>query len=246
MSCSIPSDVCGHWCHAAYFANLKESVPEEQKFWLLAPHDHIDLPPPGGKPTPKDLEDERVQYVIIETAQAACNAAQWHGVSALEPQPPLHMHPLCLRCAPPACNRTLLPPSALSSSSSALASAYAVLPPTYALHAVAPALVLALLMRYLSTISPMSGVYLRAPTSWYTHIGGSKFAEAVSETIYVVGNLPCAAHGFAFTFQHKILLFIIGFAAVNLRGKIWTKLYSLCSRVTHPPLPSFVFFLSYL
>ncbi|KAJ6580654.1 hypothetical protein B0H19DRAFT_1060396 [Mycena capillaripes] len=49
--------------------------------------------------------------------------------------------------------------------------------------------------------------------------------EAVSETIYVVGILPRAAHGFVFTFQHKIVLFIIGFAAVNLRGKIWTNLY---------------------
>ncbi|KAJ6576247.1 hypothetical protein B0H10DRAFT_942074 [Mycena sp. CBHHK59/15] len=50
-------------------------------------------------------------------------------------------------------------------------------------------------------------------------------------------EIPCAAQGFAFTTQHKILLFILGFAAVNLRSKIWTELSCLCSRVTHPPLP---------
>ncbi|KAJ6608754.1 hypothetical protein B0H10DRAFT_1955179 [Mycena sp. CBHHK59/15] len=53
-------------------------------------------------------------------------------------------------------------------------------------------------------------------------------------------EIPCAAQGFAFTTQHKILLFILGFAAVNLRSKIWTELSCLCSRVTHPPLPSYL------
>jgi hypothetical protein len=38
---SIACDVCGRWCHAACFAISKESVPEEWKCWMCAPHNLI-------------------------------------------------------------------------------------------------------------------------------------------------------------------------------------------------------------
>ncbi|KAJ6528575.1 hypothetical protein B0H19DRAFT_1274790 [Mycena capillaripes] len=79
-------------------------------------------------------------------------AAQWRGVSALEPAPPPHAH---------------------SSSSSPSPSAYAVVPPIYALHTTAPAPPLTLFVRYPSTITP-TGVYLRAPTNGYAHAGETK------------------------------------------------------------------------
>ncbi|KAJ6563796.1 hypothetical protein B0H19DRAFT_1209765 [Mycena capillaripes] len=134
--------------------------------------------------TVDDLEDERTQYVLIDNdivpdvvtqRKLRAYAAQWRGVSALEPEPPPHAegHTPFVFGAPPPAHPTLLHPCAPSSSSSASASAYAVLPPTYALHAAAPAPPRTLLARYPSTITP-TGVYLRAPTNGYAHAGAPK------------------------------------------------------------------------
>ncbi|KAJ7789344.1 hypothetical protein B0H14DRAFT_2397581 [Mycena olivaceomarginata] len=90
---SIACDVCGRWCHAACFAISKESVPEEWKCWMCAPHNLIDTfstnrntstsnrrrrasisgRPRGttveaSPPLPNidELKDERTQYVLID------------------------------------------------------------------------------------------------------------------------------------------------------------------------------------
>ncbi|KAJ7930986.1 hypothetical protein B0H13DRAFT_2529730 [Mycena leptocephala] len=85
--------------------------------------------------------------------------------------------------APPPAHPTLLHPCAPSSSpfaSTSSTAAYAVLSPSYALHAAAPALPRTLLTRYPSTITPTSE-YLRTPTNGYAH------ADAPRRFVHLVG-----------------------------------------------------------
>ncbi|KAJ7857688.1 hypothetical protein B0H14DRAFT_3447810 [Mycena olivaceomarginata] len=114
-------------------------------------------------PTVDVLEDERTQYVLIDNdivpdvitqRKLRAYAAQWRGRAAVRASDLLHP------CAP-------------SSLSSASAFAYAALPPTYWLHAAAPAPPRTLLARYPSTITP-TGVYLRALTNGYAHAAAPK------------------------------------------------------------------------
>jgi hypothetical protein len=121
------------------------------------------------------IDDDIVPHAATQRKLRAY-AAQWRGVSALEPTPQQPGHTPFVFGAPPPAHPTLLHPCAPSSSpfaSTSSTAAYAVLPPSYALHAAAPAPPRTLLARYPSTITPTSE-YLRAPTNGYAHAGAPK------------------------------------------------------------------------
>ncbi|KAJ7839726.1 hypothetical protein B0H14DRAFT_2158058, partial [Mycena olivaceomarginata] len=136
--------------------------------------------PNGGNAHIDDMEDERTQYVQIEDdiiphaatqRKLRAYAAQWRGVSALEPTPPTHTlghTPFVFGGAPPAPHPTLLHPSFPSA-----AATYSAVPPTYALHTALPAPPHTLLARYPALITPTSA-YLRAPPNGYAHAGAPK------------------------------------------------------------------------
>ncbi|KAJ7071883.1 hypothetical protein B0H15DRAFT_762865, partial [Mycena belliarum] len=120
------------------------------------------------------LEDERTQYVLIDDDvvphpstqhKLRAYAAQWRGVSALAPPPgvPPHQHTPFVFPRAPAPHPTTL--RAL-----AAAPARQILPPTFGLHAAAPARPRALLARFPALITP-SAAYLAAPANGYAHAG---------------------------------------------------------------------------
>ncbi|KAF8183600.1 hypothetical protein K438DRAFT_1140870 [Mycena galopus ATCC 62051] len=144
-------------------------------------------------PVVDDLEDERTQYVSIDddiVPHAATQhklrayAAQWRGVSALEPTPPLHTlghgygHTPFVFGAPPPAHPTSLHPCFPFAPSTSASNAHhapnaSFLPPTYALHTLAPAPPRTLLARYPALITP-SSYYLAQPANGYAHTGAPK------------------------------------------------------------------------
>ncbi|KAJ6611608.1 hypothetical protein B0H10DRAFT_353326 [Mycena sp. CBHHK59/15] len=108
----------------------------------------------------------------VSCAHTLPNGAASLPLSRRLPPPHTGTYHLCLQRAAVRAS-DLLHPCAPSLLSSASAFAYAVLPPTYWLHAAAPAPPRTLLARYPSTITP-TGVYLRAPTNGYAHAGAPK------------------------------------------------------------------------
>ncbi|KAJ7745529.1 hypothetical protein DFH07DRAFT_748821 [Mycena maculata] len=198
---SIACDVCGRWCHAACFGISKESVPEEWACWMcVARHPHVgangssksrrrgsvrastvEPSPPMGKGD-ELAEDEKAQYVALEEdvvphastqRKLRAYAAQWRGVSAISTSPPpapahtsssTTYHTPFVFPAPPPAHPTSLHPLPLPSP---------ILPPSFALHAAAPAPPATFLAKYPSVITP-SSAYLRDPLSGYAHMGVPK------------------------------------------------------------------------
>ncbi|KAJ7302755.1 hypothetical protein DFH08DRAFT_826351 [Mycena albidolilacea] len=113
----------------------------------------------GGAPVDK-LEDERTQYVHIDD-DIVPHATTQHKLHVYTTQWCKRTDPLCLRRPSPPHPTSLQPYFPSSSTSAPASTAYSVPPPTYALHAAAPAPLHALLTKYPSTIAP-STVYLLA------------------------------------------------------------------------------------